>query len=527
MFFSLSRFFNLDTLRFSFITSLFFFPLFLYATTLKIASYNVENLFDMVYNGTEYKEYVPNQHNWTRVNLKKKLLNISDVICDINADIIGLEEVENEHALKLLQKTLQSVGCFYKYSAITHKKKSAIQVALLSKIPIQNSHEIVVNRKLGHRNILEVKFMIDGKALFIYVNHWNSKHAAESRRMVSARALKNRLSTLPKESDYLLLGDFNSDYNEYQHMEPKHNDTHGETGINNILKTTIGDRLVKENDMKSKKFQHYNLWLELPTFQRWSYNFFGKKQGLDNILLPPSLFDGKGVDYVNDSFKVFKPAYLFHKKGYINRWQYKYGRHLGKGYSDHLPIMATFSTQPYHFDDKNQTLITGHIGDLYVKNLSNILYLKKVKVILKRGHHAIIKQFKNGRAIFVYGAEGLEEGKSYDIVVDKIHTYKGLHEVVDFSIAYAYGTSNIDDYFYKNRKNLNIKKLENEVLKNIKGVYKQGKFYVEGKGYPIFFKNRHFRPKEGSRLKLDRVQIGYYNAMQLVVWDAKDITVLE
>ena len=510
-----------------FCLSLFLFHTFLNAIELKIASYNVENLFDMVHNGSEYDEYVPHRHNWTHANLNKKLLNISDVICDINADIIGLQEVENENALKLLQKTLRSVGCFYKYSTITHKKKSAIQVALLSKIPIQNSNEIVVNRKLGYRNILEVKFIIEEKALFIYVNHWHSKRSAESTRMLSARVLKKRLDTLEKESSYILLGDFNSDYDEYKHMEAKHNDTHGETGINQVLQTTISDRLLEEKDMKSKKFQHYNLWLELPNFQRWSHNFFGKKQGLDAILLPPSLFDGKGFDYVNDSFKVFRPSYLFHKKGYINRWQYKYERHLGKGYSDHLPIVATFSTQPYVFDYKQQSHTIGTINDLYKKKFSTALYLKKVKVLLKRSHHAIIKQSKNGRAIFVYGAEGLEEGKSYDIVVHKIKTYRGLHEVIDFTVEYAYGKSNIDDYFYKNRGNLNIKKLENEVLKNLNGIYKKGKFYVDGKGYPIFFKNRRSRPKEASRLKLYRVQIGYYNGMQLVVWDAEDFTVLE
>ncbi|MBU1668407.1 hypothetical protein KKC13_08290 [bacterium] len=510
-----------------FFLSSFLFPFLLNATELKIASYNVENLFDMVHDGSEYKEYIPNQHHWTHANLNKKLLNLSEVICDINADIIGLQEVENENVLKLLQKTLRSVGCFYKYSTMTHKKNSAIQVALLSKIPIQYSNEIVVSQKLGYRNILEVKFMIEKNPFFIYVNHWNSKRLAESTRMVSARALRNRLAILMKERDYILLGDFNSNYNEYQHIEPKHNDTHGETGINHILQTTISDKLVEEKNMKSKNFQHYNLWLELPNFQRWSHNFFGKKQGLDAIVLPPSLFDGKGLDYVNDSFKVLKPSYLFHKNAYINRWQYKYERHLGKGYSDHLPIMATFSTQPYIFDDKRQIRTMGSIEDLYVKEISNSLYLKEVKVILKRAHHAIIKQSKNGRAIFVYGAEGLDEGASYDIVVHKTKTYKGLHEIVDFSIEYAYGKSNIDDYFYKNRENLKIKKLENEVLKNLNGVYKKGKFYVDGKGYPIFFKKSHARPKEESRLKLYRVQIGYYDGMQLVVWDAEDFTVLE
>ena len=510
-----------------FFLSLFLFPTFLNATELKIASYNVENLFDMVHNGSEYDEYVPHLHNWTHANLNKKLLNISDVICDINADIIGLQEVENENALKLLQKTLRSVGCFYPYSTITHKRKSAIQVALLSKIPIQNSKEIVVSRKLGYRNILEVKFMIEEKPFFIYVNHWNSKRSAESRRIVSARALKRQLERLAKGSEYLLLGDFNSDYDEYREMEPKHNDTHGKTGINHILQTTLNGEMINEKGMKSKAFQHYNLWLELPRFQRWSHNFFGKKQGLDAMLLPPSLFDGRGLDYLNDSFRVFKPAYLFHKKGYINRWQYRYERHLGKGYSDHLPIMATFSTKPYIFDYKRQSMITGSIADLYTKKISHSIYLKKVNVLLKRRHHAIIKQSKTGRAIFVYGADGLEEGKSYDIVVDNVKTYRGLHEIVDFTIEYRYGKSNIDDYFYKEREALDLKKLENEVLNNLNGIYNKGKFYVRGKGYPIFFKNSRLQPKDGSRLKLYRVQIGYYDAMQLVVWDAEDFTILE
>ena len=42
---------------------------------------------------------------------------------------------------------------------------------------------------------------------------------------------------LPAGTEYLLLGDFNSDYREYRVIEPKHNDTGGVTGINHILGT--------------------------------------------------------------------------------------------------------------------------------------------------------------------------------------------------------------------------------------------------------------------------------------------------
>jgi len=500
-----------------------FFPLFINATQLKIASYNVENLFDMVNNGTEYDEYKPNKNNWTRSNLNKKLQNLSEIICDINADIIGLQEVENEHALKLLQKSLRSVGCHYKYLAITHKKKSAIQVAVLSKLPIVNAKEIVVNKKLKYRNILEVKYMIEDKPLFIFVNHWASKHSAESKRILSATVLKNRLERLSEGVDYILLGDFNSDYDEYKNMEPQHNDSNGRTGINHVLKTLIDNKLVEEKSLE--KNQHYNLWLELPNFQRWSHNFYGSKQALDAMLLPRSMFDGKGLDYLNDSFKVIKSSYLFHKKGYIYRWQYKNKRHLGKGYSDHLPIVATFSTTPY----KTSTIDAkeGSIEDLYKDEPTHSLILKNVKVIFKSIHHAIIKQSKKGRAIFIYGADGLEQGKSYDIVVHKIKNYRGLHEIINFSLSYAYGKSDIEEYFYGGKLDFSNRALENEVVRNLEGIYKNDKFYMDDKAYKIFFRNRHLRPKNGMRLKLHRVQIGYYDEMQLVVWDAEDFTIME
>ena len=506
---------------------LLLFSISLCSTELKIASYNVENLFDMINNGTEYDSYKPKKHNWTRATLNKKLLNISEVICDINADIIGVQEIENENVLKLLQKSLRSTGCHYKYVAITHKKHSAIQVALLSKLPITNAKEIVVNKKLKYRNILEVKYMIENRPLFVYVNHWTSKNSPESKRLLSAQVLNKRLKGLPKESDYILLGDFNSNYNEYKHMEVQHNDTRGKTGINHVLKTIIDNRLVSENDIVHKSDLHYNLWLELPNFQRWSHNFYGKKQGLDAIILPNSMFDGKGIDYVNNSFEVVKPLYLFHKKGYIYRWQFKKERHAGKGYSDHLPIVATFSTKAYMLGSNSIVNEEGKIEDLYKNKLDSSILLKNVKVILKSSYHAIIKQSEHGRAIFVYGADGLEQGKAYDIVVQKTKKYNGLHEIINFSVTYAYGKTQIDNMFYRGKLDFRNRELENEIFKNLYGVYRNNRFYINKKAYKIFFKNKRLRPKNGTKLKLHRVQIGYYDEMQLVVWDAEDFTIVE
>ncbi|CAD7771821.1 MAG: hypothetical protein KIIPBIDF_00327 [Candidatus Methanoperedenaceae archaeon GB50] len=46
------------------------------------------------------------------------------------------------------------------------------------------------------------------------------------------------------------------------------------------------------------------------------------------------------------------------KENTIYRWQRDkngMGRHLGKGYSDHLPIFAYFSTEPFYFKNKETT----------------------------------------------------------------------------------------------------------------------------------------------------------------------------
>ena len=56
---------------------IFIFATFLNAQNLKIASYNVENFFDLNYDKTEYNEYIPNNKSaWNQRNFNIKLENI-------------------------------------------------------------------------------------------------------------------------------------------------------------------------------------------------------------------------------------------------------------------------------------------------------------------------------------------------------------------------------------------------------------------------------------------------------------------
>jgi len=501
-------------------------PLFLSATPFKVATYNVENLFDAQYQGSEYKEYIPGKHNWNKRMMEVKLNHTAEVICDVDADIVGLQEVENANIFKQLIAKLDRVGCAYKHSAISTKKGAAIQVALLSRYPITKKHEIQVSYSPRVRNILEVDIAINGKNLTLFVNHWKSKayKGYESKRIKYAKVLQARIARLAPSKEYIIIGDFNSDHNAYLTLEDKNNDSNGKTGFSDILKTK-----TEEYEMPNVGIGvHYTLWKELAVEDRWSHKFYGKRSSLDQIVLPKLMFDDKGIDYVNDSFGVFKADYLFTKKGYINRWRYKNGKHRAKGYSDHLPVFAYFDTKAYVGDGKkpvSKVIEKKRIEYLYdVESLDTNVELEDVVVVLKRGRNAIVKQSPEGRGIFLFACAGkLKEGYKYDLLVEGIKSYNGLKEIISAYKLKEKGLVRKEDYIALFSHTL----VQNEIIKDLEGVYKNRYLYFKGEKMPIYFKKKKSTPKNGTKIKIHYAQIGYYKKRQLVVHSTKDFTVLE
>ncbi|MBW2568258.1 MAG: endonuclease/exonuclease/phosphatase family protein [Deltaproteobacteria bacterium] len=327
------------------------------AKTFKIATYNVQNLFDLTHDGTEYPEYIPNTHfGWTRDMVDIKITNIAMVIKDLKADIISLQEVESKKSLVCLTNRLKTFNVNYPYFEIADDSKTVtIKCAVLSKYPIIKKEEIKIKNKLN-RNILKVTLDIEGNRLVLFINHWKSKKGPESYRIDYAKALKKAIDKLKNDEDFVLIGDFNSNYNEYKTFvnNKKLNNTNDITGINHILRTITSSKIVNEKILTIQPDNEYlyNLWLEVNMKRRWSYNFFGNKSSPDNIILSKGLYNDKGISYIDNSFDKFDPDYLFNRNA-IYRWQRTKkgkGRHTGAGYSDHLPIFAIFSTEPFRKD---------------------------------------------------------------------------------------------------------------------------------------------------------------------------------
>ncbi|MDD5406870.1 MAG: hypothetical protein PHE73_08050 [Sulfurovaceae bacterium] len=499
-----------------------------------IATYNVENLFDAKNQGSEYDDYKSGTHNWNETTAQIKLNHTAEVICDINSDIIGLQEIENVYVFQELISRLKQVGCDYPYNAITSKANSPIQIALLSRYPIISKREIIVSRDPKVRNILEVSLDIDDNPLKVFVNHWKSKsnNGKESARVNTARALANRISQLSSNDEYIILGDLNSRYDAPNTLESKLDDTNGFTAIGDVLHTFQNNHLVSKAEIiNATKGMHYNLWGELAPANRWNHQFFGDKSSIDHILLPRTLFDRKGIEYKDNTFIVFAPPYLKNRYGAINHWKIKNGMHEGKGYSDHLPLKASFTMTPFKLGSNvAQYKITKQpIEYLYAHDiLQSDILLENVVVIWQKGTNAIIKQTPQGRGIFLYKcAKGLKAGGSYDMLVHEIKSYNGLKEVTHLSIVKQKSTDIQVQPFILNSINAPIANRQNEVIREISGIYRDNKIFCSNKSLPIFFKTRASLPQDGDKIKISYGHLGYHKKLELVVYDKKDFEILE
>ncbi len=502
-----------------------FFVLFLVTINAKdftVASYNVENLFDLIDDGTEYTDYKPNTNHWNKRALSIKLKNISKTIRHLNADILALQEIESKLALELLLKKLPD----YKYSFFLKNPNSAVGVAIISKYEILETKSIKID-SLGKysRPILMAKIIVDNKDILLYVNHWRSKRAMENTRTRYAVSLRNSIYDLSKDTDYILLGDFNSNYNEHQTFKHnrKLNNTYGITGINHILNTIVDEKFVIQHNMPTYEKQvHYNLWLELSKKQRFSYKFRGQNGTPDNILLSQGLFDNEGISYVDDSFKVFKPRYLFNKK-YIYKWN------KNKGFSDHLPIIATFTTAK--IKTKNHTRVialhSNTINHLYnIENITQPVDLKDVVVIYKHKNDAIVKDIK-GRAVYIYGcADNLIVGYKYNLTVDEIEYYNDLLEVKNISNVKRVKKFSNYKRLYLNGKFLDLDdtKYTNEIVTNLTGTYKKGHLYFNNKKIKLYFPKNFKKPRKNGKIKVNSGHLAIYKGkVQILIHKKSDI----
>ena len=188
---------------------------------LSIGFWNVENLFDLyndpLKNDDEFA--IGGKKNVDQQIYDLKLKNCSEVLRDLDVDILGLCEVENMQVLKDLNKFYHERN----YSIIHYDSpdRRGIDNALFydeNRFSIISSKAIVNTLKNGGstRDILHVVGEYQNTLLHIFVNHWPSnyggKEKAIPKRTSTAELIIREIELIKnvdKNAEIILLGDFN------------------------------------------------------------------------------------------------------------------------------------------------------------------------------------------------------------------------------------------------------------------------------------------------------------------------------
>lgn len=189
------------------------------ANTLRIASYNIRNLFDGVQNPGKAAE---------TAKPEKELQALSTAMHDINADIIGMQEVESKETLsKFRDRFLGDMG-YREVVLIEANDERGIDVGLFSRYPVTSvkSHKDVRFEVPGQgiqgfsRDVLQVRIQGPNNYFFtVFLTHLKSQHgegAADIRRRAEAEAAHRIIQAFqaanPREN-VVVMGDFNDVYN--------------------------------------------------------------------------------------------------------------------------------------------------------------------------------------------------------------------------------------------------------------------------------------------------------------------------
>ncbi len=357
------------------------------AAEFTVVAYNVENLFDVdgfaLYD--DYEQAEPESSDgYTR---RKLLTKVQNVVLTLQAletsdgpEVILFQELEADFSPKSDAKDLQRFlrehqsrtvasmltdGWHDRYAGIPshawllkacadagltgyevavapakHPETGVAHTcAVFSKFPIR---EVNLHPLEQARDILEVELDVRGTSLWVYSNHWKSGASNPERERVRVqnagvlrRLIDARLAQDPS-ADIIIGGDLNSHYN-HSLLYPKI-----ETGINDVLGSQGNEAAILEAEGPDL----YNLWFELEPEARYSEVWKVRRGTLMHMLLTPGLYDDRGISYVDGSFDKFcVPGLNADAFGRPLKWNF-FGQ-SGGGFSDHFPVYARFSTEPF------------------------------------------------------------------------------------------------------------------------------------------------------------------------------------
>ncbi len=325
-----------------------------------LLSYNVQNLFDDVDNGTEYHEYDPGGGEWGTRLFHRRLLSLARTLRSVpdgGADIILLQEIENRNVLEQLKEHYLSGGGYH-YTGVTDVPDSAINLGCLSRLPIEQVlvHGVNVDGQPAGRPLMELVFTYGGKTLRVLHCHWKSKVGGAEETEVLRRAAAavaaarmEELSTMPGQDEVLIVGDLNENIDEWERIGGAYPialmpaaevaaaaggvDDAGNGSVGGVLAVT-GDETFPEGGAAAEGIPVlYSPWIDEASGGKGSYYYDGSWETVDHVLLPETFWNESDFEF--EAFKVVREPWLLRENGRPLRWISR----MEEGHSDHLPLL--------------------------------------------------------------------------------------------------------------------------------------------------------------------------------------------
>jgi endonuclease/exonuclease/phosphatase family metal-dependent hydrolase len=317
--------------------------------TLYLAFWNQENLFDTIDDPRiDDEAFLPDgEMEWTEDRLDKKMYNLSRIIRIMNdgrgPDLLGVCEVENQAVLEKMVNTYLS-DLDYKIAYIESPDNRGIDNGLIfksDKFTLLNVQADTVHLSDGWptRLIFGANLITnENKKITVFVNHWPSRSGgqkeSEPKRIAAAQTLRDavdRIFQADSSSNIFIIGDFNDD------------------PVNVSVLETLKAHPIKCDSLTSgyefsSGSELFNLSYEKYENGEGSFKYKETWNMLDQIIVSGSLIIGNDINYVCNSFEVFKPDLIITRSGQYQGTPFPtYGgrKYLG-GYSDHFPVIAKF-----------------------------------------------------------------------------------------------------------------------------------------------------------------------------------------
>jgi predicted extracellular nuclease len=312
----------------------FFFTPLSFSAKFYIASWNVENLFDVEDdpNVEMDEEFTPTSpKHWTADRLERKLNNLATIIKKMNdgrgPDVLGLCEVENRKVVEILVEKLAPLGRKYEIVHQDSPSDRGIDCALVydgNVFGLSDSRFHFVDAQMT-RDIVEAKLRHEGADLFVLVNHWPSRNNDEALRIKAASVARTRIDEIlsaDAKADIVLVGDFND--------EPDN------VSIKDHLRAAASDSDLPAGSL-------YDTTAFIRQENKGTFVWDDKWELIDHVIISPGLLDEAGFHWVRGSSqRVEFPELFFHSRrpGAIPRPSRSYTENNfhRDGYSDHLPV---------------------------------------------------------------------------------------------------------------------------------------------------------------------------------------------